>query len=164
MNRKLHSWGLMMLTLLLSSTLVAGERQSVRTLEMEIQEVSATGTVVVQIRHSSSQSCKIWEESNSWGASRWRVLQIRNGAVSLHFQDPDKNFFKNTPQYREIPPGGQIVERLDLSSGDWRGLGSEKIHFERGDLVVVIYDVPFTPENLKLGVWYGVASTSRLLD
>ena len=34
------------------------------------------------------------------------------------------------------------------------------MHFEHGDLIVVLYDVPFTPESLRLSVWYGVAVTS----
>jgi len=37
-------------------------------------------------------------------------------------------------------------------------MAPDKVNFAKDDQVVVVYDVPFTNEALKMGVWYGVTA------
>jgi hypothetical protein len=107
-------------------------------------------------------------ESNSWGAENWRVVMIRKGQLEVFFQNPHQGFTMNYPDFNEIPGGAHIEQKLNLNGGNWcgfghcspwseRGFAGRKASFEPGDLVVVTYDVPFTTEASKMGVWYGVA-------
>ncbi len=47
------------------------------------------------------------------------------------------------------------------TGADWEG---RRCAFEHGDLIVVLYDVPFTQESLSMSVWYGVAASSMLFQ
>jgi hypothetical protein len=106
---------------------------------------------------------RISKDSNSWGAARWRVLVLRNGQLQTFFQNPDRDFTVNMPTFVEIAGGSHLEQSLDLNDGTWRSSEKEPVTLTPGDTVLVIYDVPFTPESLKLGVWYGVATTSTVI-
>ena len=128
-------------------------------LRIKVAKVSAPGSITVQINGSSQEVTRIWKDSNSWGAARWRVLLIRKGQLNTFFQNPDQLFTRNIPAFDEIPTGQPIEKRLDLNDGDWRALGGGKANFEPGDMIIVVYDVPTTSEAHEMGVWYGVAAT-----
>jgi hypothetical protein len=138
---------------------------------LSVTEVRRSGTVAVDITNASRRTIKIWKDSNSWGAARWRVLRVRNGQVETFFQNPDVYLTKNYPAFDEIVAGGHLDQRLDLNGRSWCRFAhcnsdSEQapygptITFEQGDLVIAVYDVPFTVEAGNSGVWYGVASAS----
>ena len=116
---------------------------------------------------TAQKPIRIWQESNSWGAAHWRVLLMRNGQLQTFFENPDQAFTRNIPAFNEITPGSHIEHKLDLSAESWRGTEGQKVRFEHGDTVVVVYDVPrpyrwagaaVTVEASKMGVWYGVAT------
>ena len=119
----------------------------------------------------SKTKIRIWDDSNSWGAAHWRVLLLRKGKLTTFYQNPDQIFTVNVPRFREMAPGSHVDIKLDLNAGDWcgfgqcvaynqQGFGAEKVRFEPGDIVIVIYDTPkqYEPETRNLGVWYGVVS------
>jgi hypothetical protein len=115
---------------------------------------------VLEASHSAKVRVSVL---NSWGAARWRILVLRNGQLQTFFQNPDRDFTVNLPTFVEIAGGSHLEQSLDLNDGNWRGSERERVIFNPGDTVVVVYDVPFTPESLKLGVWYGVATTSTVV-
>lgn len=140
----------------------AAASESLKDLKLTILDISRSGTLTVSISNSSQQkSLKVWKESNSWGALRWRVLLIRRGRVSTIFEDPDGvGFTRNIPTFDEIAVGSHIDRQLNLSGEYWARPVNEKIRFESGDQVIVIYDVPPENEAKQMHVWYGVVAAS----
>ena len=140
-------------------------------LKVKIVEVLPSGRITVELSNSSKELSRIWRDSNSWGADRWRVLLIRNGRLETFFQNPDQGFTRNIPTSDELAAGARVEKKLDLNGGNWcglghcalyneRGFGGEKVGFEPNDMIIVTYDVPLTTEAHKLDVWYGVATAS----
>ena len=143
-------------------------------LEIKIAEVSHSGGITVKVSNGSKGAIKVWQESNSWGAARWRVLRIRKGQLETFFQNPNQHFTRNIPTSAEIAAGARIEQKLDLNGGNWcgfghcsshseRGSGGREASFEPGDIVVVTYDVPRTNEASKMGVWYGVTGALTIV-
>jgi hypothetical protein len=158
---------LFVVNLLSASTAPGGP--SMADLKVRIVKTSPSGNIIVELSNASKESLKIWEESNSWGAARWRVLRIRKGLLETFFQNPNQIFTVNFPAVTEIAAGAHIERKLDINGGNWcglghcapyneRGFGGEKISFEQDDMIIVIYDVPPTKEAGKVGAWYGVAT------
>jgi hypothetical protein len=162
--------------LLLALLVVAGflvgsvktEDKSIDDLKIKVLQVSPSGNVTVEINNSSSGPIKIWKDSNSWGAARWRVCVISKGRLEIFFQNPNQDFTRNFPAFIQLAPGSGSKQILDLNGGNWCGRGrctlysehrsrEERISFEAGDVLVVSYDVPATIEACRMGVWYGVA-------
>ena len=140
-------------------------------LKVKIVEVLPSGGITVELSNSSKELIRIWRDSNSWGADRWRVLLIRNGRLETFFQNPNQVFTRNGPAFDKLAAGAHIEKKLDLNGGNWcglghcalyneRGFGGEKVGFEPNDMIIVTYDVPLTTEAHKLDVWYGVATAS----
>jgi hypothetical protein len=143
------------LLLLISSTnaIAAQKENTMGGLTLAIKEVKPSGVVTVEIDNSSQKPIRIWKESNSWGAAHWRVLRIRKGALETFFQNPDQGFTRNVPGFEEIAGGAKIEQELSLNNGNWcgfghcspyyeHGFGGRKASFKRGDILIVIYDVP----------------------
>ena len=148
---------------------VAAKDRSMEDLKINVVEVSRSGSITVEITNASGVPIRVWQESNSWGAARWRVTLIRKAKLETFFQNPDQDFTKNYPLFNPIAVGAHSVQKLDLNGGNWCGLGRctlygerrsgiDEIHFEAGDVIVVAYDVPLTVEARNLRVWYGVSS------
>jgi hypothetical protein len=155
------------------SSAAAGKDGTMGELTLAIANVAPSGQVTVRITNSSTWPVRIWEESNSWGAAHWRLLLIRNGRLETFFESPDQAFTRNIPVYKEIPVGGGIERRLDLSEEKWRGPDAARIRFVRGDIVIVIYDVskqfgmattPSIVESRKMNVWCGVAAAMTVVQ
>lgn len=138
-------------------------------------DVSRRGNLVVELANSSKEPLKVWKDSNSWGAARWRVLLIRKGRLETFYQNPNQGFTVNWPESTEIAAGGRIGQKLDLNGGNWCGMGHCSIHSERGfggklltfepnDTVIVIYDVNVTQEARDHGVWYGVIAATTTVQ
>ena len=127
-----------------------------------VLEAAHPAKIRVLLANSSKEPLKVWKESNSWGAARWRALLLRNGKLRTFFQNPDQDFTVNLPAFVEIAAGSHLEQNLDLNDGSWRSSKGEKeqVTLVPGDTLVLIYDVPFTQECLKLGVWYGVVAGS----
>lgn len=158
---------LVLSSLLLGS--VMAQDKAMNRLEIKIVEVSPSGGIRVTVSNGSNGAIKLWEESNSWGAARWRVLRIRKGQLEVFFQNPNQRFTRNIPASKEIAAGAQTELKLDLNGGNWcgfghcsaynqRGFGGQEANFGPGDIVLVTYDVPRTNEASKMGVWYGVTA------
>ena len=126
-------------------------------LQLKIKTISPSGIITVEMVNLKREPLKIWRDSNSWGAARWRVLLLRKGRLDTFFQNPDQVFTVNVPMFREVAGMAHEEQKFDLNSQDWRGQTGE-VHFESGDMIIVIYDVPVTPEAVKMRVWYGVAT------
>ena len=145
------------------------KEQSMKDLQIKIAEVSPSGVITVEVSNTSIYPIKVWQEANSWGAARWRVLRIRKGQLETFFQNPNQHFTRNIPTFSEIAGGAHIKQKLDLNGGNWCGFGhcssfdeygflGQEVSFEQNDIIVVTYDVPFTNEAVNMGVWYGVAA------
>jgi hypothetical protein len=111
--------------------------------------------VAIQLKNSTAVPLRLFDESNSWGAARWRILRIRQGAASLAYQVPIYAFTRNLPGFQELPGQGTSEKELDLSDKTWRTHGMADATLQSGDLVVVIYDVPVSSEAQRLGVAWG---------
>ena len=133
-------------------------------LSVTVLEAPRSAKLRVALANSSKGPLRVWKDSNSWGAARWRVLILRNGKLQTFFQDPDQDFTVNLPTFSEIAAGSYLERRLDLNDGTWRSSEGERISLVPGDTAIFIYDVPFTQECPKLGVWYGVAASSTVID
>ena len=157
------------LLLLISTTdaIAAQKGNTIVGLTLAIKDAKASGAITLQIDNSSQKPIRLWEEANSWGAAHWRVLLVRDGRLETFFENPDQAFTRNFPAFYEIAAGRHIERTLDIAGEGWRGLDAQKIRFERGDVLIVIYDVPrpevfpefsVSVEADKMGVWYGVAT------
>jgi hypothetical protein len=153
----------LMLSGLFLAFAVASEKP-INELIIKIVEVSPSGSIAIEVGNPSKKPIRVWNESNSWGAARWRVLLIRKGQLETFFQNPDQQFTRNGPGFSEIAAESHINKNLDLNGANWLGLNGKAVHFEPGDLVVVIYDVPVTDEGRKLNVWYGISTVSTTVQ
>ena len=124
---------------------------------LQVVNVHSKGVVDVRLTNASRGSLRIWKSSNSWGASRWRVLLIRKGKLITLNQKP-QSFTQNAPVYLEMASGASLMQTFDLNDDSWASSIDRPIRFVAEDNVIVVYDVPFEPENLSESVWYGVAS------
>jgi hypothetical protein len=165
---KVFSSLLILANLFLGSVMVAQDKP-MNGLEIKIVEVLPSGGITARVSNSSKNPIKVWQESNSWGAARWRVLRVRKGQLEAFFQNPNQRFTRNIPTSTEIAPGAQIEQKLDLNGGNWcgfghcssyneHGFGGREASFEPGDIIVVSYDVPRTNEAATMGIWYGVTA------
>jgi hypothetical protein len=157
----------------LYSTATAGEQSSYG-LALKIKDIHEPGILVVDIENSSSKPIRIWQEANSWGAARWRVLTFANNRMDTFFQNPNQGFTINMPLSDELAVGAHLTRKLDINGGNWcgfghcssfnqHGIGGQEFKFQRGDRLVVIYDVPDSDEAHNRGVWYGVTATSSIV-
>ena len=48
-------------------------------LTLSVVEVTATGAVKVELRNNSNGPTRIFRDSNTWGAARWRPLKLKDG-------------------------------------------------------------------------------------
>ncbi len=133
-------------------------------LTLQIMNLSSKGEARVQVKNPTNHPVRIWEDSNSWGASRWSLLLMRNGKLETFFQRLDQDFTRNIPTFVEIAPGDEIEQILNLHSAFWTGPRPDLVKFIPGDLVIVVYDVPYFPEMGKRKVWYGVASAMKKVE
>jgi len=142
---------------------------------IKIVKVSPTGSIALEINNPSMEPLKLWQESNSWGAARWRLLRIRHGQIEVFFQNPNQIFTANIPTFDTIAPGAHIKHTLDVNGGNWcglghcvsyneRGLGGKKISFEANDTIIVVYDVPLTDVAEDMYVWHGVAAAFKTVE
>jgi hypothetical protein len=151
--------------------LPAATQEPTSGLTVRIVSFANPGHLSIEIDNTSAQPIRIWKDSNSWGAARWRVLFLRNGQMNGFYQNPNQAFSRNGPGFTEIAGGSSVALELDLGDGEWCGFGEcssrdqhkpkgEKISFNRGDVVTVIYDVPRSGEAGEMSVWYGVVAAS----
>ena len=142
---------------------------------LDITNVSPSGTLSVRLTNNSKNIIRIWEDDNSWGAARWRVLLVRRGQLETFFENPNRIFTMNIPTFKEIASGNYTEQKLDLNGGNWcgltycasyneRGFGDKRATFQHGDTVVVLYDVPTSIEAGKMKVWYGVVAASAIVE
>jgi hypothetical protein len=165
------TWILSAVVLAFCSRLLVADEPRAGTLKLEITDVSASGKVTLRLKNTSSQTIKLWKESNSWGGGRWRVLILKNELVETYFQDPDTIYTVNVPLFSEVLPGKYIQQVLDLSSNEWRHAGSGPVSLRSGDTIVAIYDVPPAlpvdhwrgVQPSRMGVWYGVVAAVQKL-
>jgi hypothetical protein len=150
---------LTILVLLISSGLLiissSVEDTLTNILRLEILEMSHSGTISLKMNNLSLDTIKTFKESNSWGASRWRILVLRKNQLKSYIQNPNQIFTRNIPSFFKISPKASAIVKLDLNDGKWCGVRNEGETFEPDDRVIVIYDVPNTAEAKKLNVWNG---------
>lgn len=138
-------------------------------LEIKIKDISASGVVTIEMCNSSRSPIRLWEDSNSWGASRWRVMRIRKGELDTFYQNTDQGFTKNNPRFSELSGGACVERKLALNEGNWcgfghcssrkeHGIGGREVQFDPYDVIIVSYDVPLTPEATRLQVCHGVVA------
>jgi hypothetical protein len=142
---------------------------------LTIRSVQAreSGIIELEIINSSKEKIRVWQESNSWGSAHWRVLVLRNNGLLLYFQNPRQRFTVNAPRFNELLPGQHLSQNLNLNGGNWcdteycsqydeSGIGGKAVEFKKGDIVIVIYDVPFTYNSAiqRLKIWYGTVAVT----
>jgi hypothetical protein len=93
-------------------------------------------------------------------ALRWKVVIVRDGETIVFFEDPDGvGFTKNVPQFDTIAPNGHIDRQLNVNGEYWSKRSGGDVHFQSGDRITVVYDVPPEREAKEMHAWYGVAAS-----
>ena len=161
---KLHHYALYFIIALLSGSAVA-ESKSLNHLALSILNTTQAGDINVRLVNSSNEPLRLWTETNIWGAYRWRVIVLREGKVKIFFEDPDGIVFtKNVPTWQEIKGDSFFDMKLQLSGEDWYRPNHVKPDLRAGDQLIVIYDVPPSPEAHKMSVWYGIVAASSTIQ
>jgi hypothetical protein len=137
---------------------------SMKPLNISIAQVSRSGAIDVELINVSESPVRVFKESNSWGADRWRVLVIRRGNLTVYSQRLNQVFTRNIPASEELAPGARLRKALDLNTKAWRKADDPKVTFDSGDIIIAIYDVPFTPEAHKFGVWNGTIAGLKTVE
>ena len=146
--------------LLFSQAVVASALGDKPVPNLQVMSIHSKGIVNVRIGNPSRDPLRLWKNSNSWGASHWRILLIRKKQL-ITLSQKAQNFSLNAPEYLELAPQASYKQSLDVNDGTWTSSSSQPIRFVSGDEVIVVYDVPFAQESLSDSVWYGVASAFR---
>jgi hypothetical protein len=136
------------------------ENMSASALALRITGVTLEGTVITNIANTSVQPIRIWKDSNSWGVDRWHIFRLREGTLKTFSQDSKKIFTRNVPRFDEIAGGAHLQQTFDLNGGDWQSPADGKVTFQSGDIVIVVYDIPQSPEARRMNVWCGFAAAS----
>jgi|HubBroStandDraft_3_1064219.scaffolds.fasta_scaffold273352_2 hypothetical protein len=133
-------------------------------LQLVIPKVAPSGQITVRMVNASRKnSLRVWTEANSWGALKWKIVIVRGAQTLVVFEDPDGvGFTKNTPQFETISPEGHVERQLDVN-GEYWSKRQGGVHFEPGDRITVIYDVPPEKEAKEMHVWYGVAASTMVV-
>jgi hypothetical protein len=158
-----------------SDSSISERDTAINSVKIEKAGAARNGDITVQILNPTKKRIKLWEDSNSWGAGRWRVLLVRKGQLETFFQIASQIFTVNRPTFNEIAEGGRLEQKLHLNGGNWcglghctrfdqRGFGGKTMSFEPNDTVIVIYDVPVTQEGRDNGVWYGVIAATAIIQ
>jgi hypothetical protein len=152
---------LLAVSLLLASTPARGlEQGSPAGLELRVVNVSPPRVISIELKNVTAHALRLFRESNSWGAARWRVLRVRGGEAALAYQVPVYAFSMNVPGYDELAGQATRMKQLDLGDNSWRIQGPTDLTLDPGDIVVAIYDVPVSSIAQRLSVWNGAVSAS----
>jgi hypothetical protein len=158
-----------------AGSLIAETRDMTNGLRIKIVSVDRSGRIAIELNNESSSPTRIWKDSNSWGAARWRVLVLSKGQLEGFFQNPNRAFTRNGPGFAEIAGRAHVEQKIDLNDGDWctldkcpsrdqRGTVVRQVNLEVGDVVIAVYDVPVTGEAREMNVWYGVTAASATVQ
>lgn len=142
----------------------AADEKAAEPLAIQIVQLSPQGVAKVELINTSKAPIKLFRESNSWGAARWRLLTVREGKLKVYSERLTQIFTRNIPTFDELPPGAHLTKEVDFNGEPWRETSERRISFDPGDMVIIIYDVPMTSEARNLGVWYGVIASLRTVD
>src|SRR5262249_34848296 len=112
---------LMSLSLLCCSA--SPQSQPTNGLALRILNISNEGEITIDIRNTSTEPLRIWKDSNSWGAGRWRILIVRGERLQTFFQNPAQSFTVNMPTFHEVPPGSHLEQKLNPNERNWCSLG-----------------------------------------
>lgn len=158
-TRRVLRLGTILVFLTLYCLEAAGQQCVNEFFKIEVGAMSGGASVSVEMENGSEKPLKVFKSSNGWGANRYRVLVVRKERVYRFFQASRQAYFMYShPTSSEIAPHSRLELLLDLSDGNWKGSAGRQFAFKSGDRVVFLYDVPFTPESEKLGIWCGVAA------
>lgn len=131
----------------------ARDSSSLPILDMKIVELTDPGRIKIEVRQTEGRSFRLWNDSNSWGAARWRVLILRGDELTALVQQRPPAFTRNGPGYSEYLTNFSL--ELILTESDWATIKGSFGGFNHEDQVIVIYEVPVTQEAFKFGVWHG---------
>ena len=145
---------------LLAMSLIARNPSVSAAPELRILKATPPNGFVIELQNPSDAAVRLWRDSNTWGAARWRAMRIRDGAATLFYQVPTHGFTRNVPGFDELAAKSRIERTFDLTDAIWRSTHPGDRSIRSGDLLIVFYDVPLTDEATRLGVWYGAIAAS----
>jgi hypothetical protein len=120
--------------------------------------VIAPARLSVDVVNLTDTPIQVWQERNSWGAARWRVLVLRGDQVAVAYERQDQVFTRNFPSFDEIVGRAHLTRTLNLREDRWIWTDGKPWDLKAGDRVIAIYDVPVTSEAHQMKVWHGVAA------
>src|ERR1051325_1040498 len=144
-----------------AGSFIGETRDETNGLTIRLVKIDHSGHINIDLNNESSKPIRTWDDSNSWGAARWRVLVLSKGRLEGYFQNPNRAFTRNGPGFSEIAGKAHIERTIDLNDGDWctldkcpsrdqRGTSVRQVRLEVGDVVIAIYDVPVTGEAREM--------------
>ena len=150
----------LLLGICLSGRPAAAQDASMTGLGVSIQKATPSGIVRVKLVNRSKQSIRVFRDSNTWGAARWRILRIRGGAVEAFAQTLKEIYTRNVPAFDDLPAGASVDVQLDINDKGWLPDPSSTVNarLASGDTIVVVYDGPVTSEAEQLHVWHGISA------
>ena len=83
--------------------------------------VAPDGRISLEMWNVSDKPVRLWRDSNTWGAARWRVLRVRAGELRVAHQRIVEGFTVNLPVFDELAPQARLEVTLDLSQPRWSG-------------------------------------------
>lgn len=87
-------------------------------LKVKVEQVSATGVVLVSIQ-SAELVIKIWRDGSEWGSARWRIHHLVNGGgLRTYFVDPDRMYTVNMRAFHKVSADKPLQVKLDLNDGE----------------------------------------------
>lgn len=146
---------------------VAASESSPTDLELRIDKLSPTGQVTVSLHNSGQALLRLWR-TGRWSVGTWRVLHIAaiDGTLTTYYEDPNQ-IIDDRPMYAEVSQEKPRMRKLDLTGPFWlprREARSGENIWATGDTLIVIYDIPMSPEAQKLGVWWGVVAAKAIVQ
>ncbi|MBS0458112.1 MAG: hypothetical protein JSS44_12385 [Proteobacteria bacterium] len=128
---------------------------SVNPLGIEVSSL-AGASITVGVVNRSNRDVKLFKESNTWGADRWRVVVVGNKRVRSFYQETPVAYTKNVPDTFSISAGGKWEKTLEMTDGTWVSSEGSSWSPQLGDLVLVEYDIPWSTSVPGIdNLWHG---------
>jgi hypothetical protein len=125
--------------------------------ELSLEILSASGSeITVEIFNNSGKEVRLLSETNSWGADRWRVVDVGIGGSKSFFQETPAAYSRNVPEFFSIPAGGKWERTLTMTGKEWSSSKNDSWSPKHGDTILVEYDIPWTTVEPNVNnVWHG---------
>ena len=133
---------------------------------LSLRIISISGpAITVEISNDSGKAVRLFTESNTWGADRWRVVDIGANGVKSFFMEVPEAYTRNVPETFSIPSGGKWKRNFLMTGKEWSSSNKHSWSTRPGDTVLVEYDLRWEemPGDQE-GVWHGFLVAAKKVE